>query len=107
MNTSKGVLLIAAKTEDEVFVCGAPNAHHYDASVQLQVLIVARSATSRLQQFSCLQAGSDLFPLEQAAGAGVALAITSCPHFAFRERRGLTFDLGQTFGRSCVTNTPQ
>ena len=44
------VLVVAAHPDDEVLGCGGTIAKHADAGDQVQVLIVAEGATSRLQK---------------------------------------------------------
>lgn len=61
------VLVVAAHPDDEVLGCGGTIARHVDAGDQVQVLIVAEGATSRLQQRDRLQAGEELSALAQAA----------------------------------------
>ena len=61
------VLVVAAHPDDEVLGCGGTIARHADAGDQVQVLIVAEGATSRLQQRDRLQAGEELSALAQAA----------------------------------------
>jgi len=61
------VLVVAAHPDDEVLGCGGTIARHADAGDQVQVLIVAEGATSRLQQRDRGQATQELSSLAQAA----------------------------------------
>jgi LmbE family N-acetylglucosaminyl deacetylase len=61
------VLVVAAHPDDEVLGCGGTIARHADAGDQVQVLIVAEGATSRLQQRDRIQATDALSALAQAA----------------------------------------
>ena len=61
------VLVVAAHPDDEVLGCGGTIARHVDAGDQVQVLIVAEGATSRLQHRDRVQAGEALSALAQAA----------------------------------------
>ena len=61
------VLVVSAHPDDEVLGCGGAIARHADAGDQVQVLIVAEGATSRLQQRDRLQAGEELSALAQSA----------------------------------------
>jgi N-acetylglucosamine malate deacetylase 1 len=60
------VLVVAAHPDDEVLGCGGTIAHHADTGDQVQVLIVAEGATSRLQQRDREQATDELTALGQA-----------------------------------------
>lgn len=60
------VLVVAAHPDDEVLGCGGTIAHHADTGDQVQVLIVAEGATSRLQQRDREQATDELSALGQA-----------------------------------------
>lgn len=60
------VLVVAAHPDDEVLGCGGTIAHHADTGDQVQVLIVAEGATSRLQQRDREQATDELSALAQA-----------------------------------------
>ena len=73
---SKSVLVIAAHPDDEVLGCGGTIARHAEAGDQVQVLIVAEGATSRLQQRDRGQASDELSALGQAARkAGAILGV--------------------------------
>jgi len=73
---SKSVLVIAAHPDDEVLGCGGTIARHAEAGDQVQVLIVAEGATSRLQQRDRGQASDELSALAQAARkAGAILGV--------------------------------
>ena len=61
------VLVVAAHPDDEVLGCGGTIAQHADAGDQVQVLIVAEGATSRLQKRDRLQADEELSTLAQSA----------------------------------------
>lgn len=61
------MLVVAAHPDDEVLGCGGTIARNADAGVQVQVLIVAEGATSRLQHRDRIKAGNDLSALSQAA----------------------------------------
>ncbi len=61
------VLVVAAHPDDEVLGCGGTIARHADAGDQVQVLIVAEGATSRLQKRDRLQADEELSTLAQSA----------------------------------------
>ena len=61
------VLVVAAHPDDEVLGCGGTIAQHADAGDQVQVLIVAEGATSRLHKRDRLQADEELFTLAQSA----------------------------------------
>ena len=61
------ILVVAAHPDDEVLGCGGTIARHADAGDQVQVLIVAEGATSRLQKRDRLQADEELSTLVQAA----------------------------------------
>ena len=63
----KKVLVVAAHPDDEVLGCGGTIAKHADAGDQVQVLIVAEGATSRLQKRDRLQADEELSILAQSA----------------------------------------
>ena len=65
----KSVLIISAHPDDEVLGCGGTIARHADVGDQVQVLIVAEGATSRLQQRDRLQVGEELSSLAQSAQA--------------------------------------
>ena len=64
---SKRILVIAAHPDDEVLGCGGTIARHADAGDQVQVLIVAEGATSRLLQRDRDVASEELSLLAQAA----------------------------------------
>ena len=61
------VLVVAAHPDDEVLGCGGTIARHADVGDEVQVLIVAEGATSRLQQRNRIQAGEELSALAHAA----------------------------------------
>ena len=61
------VLVVAAHPDDEVLGCGGTIARHADEGDQVQVLIVAEGATSRLQKRDRLQADEELSTLAQCA----------------------------------------
>ena len=61
------VLVVAAHPDDEVLGCGGTIAQHANAGDQVQVLIVAEGATSRLQKRDRLQADEELSTLAQSA----------------------------------------
>jgi len=61
------VLVVAAHPDDEVLGCGGTIARHAEAGDQVQVLIVAEGATSRLQYRDRGQASDELSALAQAA----------------------------------------
>ena len=61
------ILVVAAHPDDEVLGCGGTIARHADAGDQVQVLIVAEGATSRLQKRDRLQADEELSTLAQSA----------------------------------------
>ena len=63
------ILIVAAHPDDEVLGCGGTIARHADEGDQVQVLIVAEGATSRLKHRDRLQAGYELSVLAQAAQA--------------------------------------
>jgi LmbE family N-acetylglucosaminyl deacetylase len=67
------VLVIAAHPDDEVLGCGGTIARHAEAGDQVQVLIVAEGATSRLQQRDRGQLSDELSALSQAARKAVAI----------------------------------
>ena len=68
------VLIVAAHPDDEVLGCGGTISRHADDGDQVQVLIVAEGATSRLQQRDRNHASDELSALAQAAQqAGVIL----------------------------------
>jgi LmbE family N-acetylglucosaminyl deacetylase len=70
----KTILVVAAHPDDEVLGCGGTIARHAEAGDQVQVLIVAEGATSRLQQRDRSQASEELSALVLAAQqAGVIL----------------------------------
>jgi len=79
------VLVVAAHPDDEVLGCGGTIARHAEAGDQVQVLIVAEGATSRLQQRDRGQASNELSALAQAArNAGAILGaagveLLDCP----------------------------
>ena len=56
------VLVVAAHPDDEVLGCGGTIAKHADAGDQVQILIVAEGATSRLQKRDRLQVDEELPP---------------------------------------------
>ena len=61
------VLIVAAHPDDEVLGCGGTIARHADEGDQVQVLIMAEGATSRLQHRDRIQAGEELSALAQSA----------------------------------------
>lgn len=61
------VLVVAAHPDDEVLGCGGTIARHADEGDQVQVLVVAEGATSRLQKRDRLQADGELSTLAQSA----------------------------------------
>jgi len=61
------VLVVAAHPDDEVLGCGGTIARHAEAGDQVQVLIVAEGATSRLKQRDRGVASEELSALAQAA----------------------------------------
>ena len=61
------VLVVAAHPDDEVLGCGGTIARHTSAGDQVQVLIIAEGATSRLQRRDRLQSSEELSTLAQAA----------------------------------------
>ena len=79
------VLVVAAHPDDEVLGCGGTIVRHAEAGDQVQVLIVAEGATSRLQQRDRGQASNELSALAQAArNAGAILGaagveLLDCP----------------------------
>ena len=68
-NEMKQVLVVAAHPDDEVLGCGGTIARHADAGDQVQVLIVAEGATSRLQHRHRIEASYELSVLAKAAQA--------------------------------------
>lgn len=67
MNKQLTVLVVAAHPDDEVLGCGGTIARHAEDGDQVQVLIVAEGATSRLQERDRNQAKDDLLTLADAA----------------------------------------
>lgn len=88
------VLVVSAHPDDEVLGCGGAIARHADAGDQVQVLIVAEGATSRLQQRDRLQAGEELSALAQSAQmAGSILGATGVELLDLPDNRLDSLDL--------------
>jgi len=82
------VLVVAAHPDDEVLGCGGTIARHAEAGDQVQVLIVAEGATSRLQQRDPGQASDELSALAQAAqNAGAILGAAGVELLDFPDNR--------------------
>ena len=61
------ILVVAAHPDDEVLGCGGTIARHADAGDQVQVLIVAEGATSRMPQRDRSQTSDQIFDLALAS----------------------------------------
>lgn len=67
------VLVVAAHPDDEVLGCGGTIARHADAGDQVNVLIVAEGATSRLKNRDRKRVSNELSGLAQAAQTAASI----------------------------------
>lgn len=82
------VLVVAAHPDDEVLGCGGTIARHAQAGDQVQVLIVAEGATSRLHQRDRSYAREQLSALSRAAqSASTILGVTGVELLDYPDNR--------------------